>query len=85
MGEMSACRRSESFPPLAMCLGEERIELCVSLVRSWKFPPIFNIVDEDARSGDGGDGGVEDLFGGKFGLARFGESYGIGDRSPERV
>ena len=62
-GKMAFGRRTERFPPLSMRLGEEGLELGVSLVQSWFLPPIFDIVDEDARGGDGGDGSVEDLLG----------------------
>ena len=63
-GKMASGRRTERFPPLYTRLGEEGLELGVSLVQSWFLPPIFDIVDdEDARGGDGGDGGVQDLLG----------------------
>ena len=44
-----------------MCLREERLELCVGF-QVWElFPPIFNIIDEDAGGGNDGDGSVKDL------------------------
>ena len=42
-------------------------------------PPIFNVIDEDAGGGDGGDGSVQDLRRSKSRVACLCKGYGVGD------